>query len=213
MQIQVFTFGPFQENTYLLYDETNECIIIDPGCFSTSEKNELKSYIYSNELKPVKLINTHCHIDHVLGNKFIYDEFGLLPIIHNADLITLEEMTPQASIMYGIPYEKSPSPKEFIKEGDVVTFGKQSLEVIYTPGHAPGHIVLYHKNEKVLINGDVLFKGSIGRTDFPNCNHQDLIDSIKNKLYILPDEVVVYTGHGEPTTIGSEKQNNPFVKG
>ncbi len=213
IQIQSFTFNPFQENSYVLYDETGECVIIDPGCFDEDEKADLKAFIYSNELKPVKLLNTHCHIDHVLGNKFITNEFGLYPIIHEKDLPTLTEMTPLASKMYGIPYETSSLPKEFLTEGEVITFGKSALTVIFTPGHAPGHVVFYNQEQQFLINGDVLFNGSIGRTDLPNCNHQDLIDSIQKKLYTLPDEVVVYTGHGEPTTIGKEKRSNPFVRG
>lgn len=211
IQIEAFAFNPFQENTYILYDETKECVIIDPGCYTEEEKETLELFIKRNHLVPVKLLLTHAHIDHVLGNKFVYDTWNLKPIMHEKDLVTLTEMTPGAAKMYGIPIEASPLPESYIEEGDQVSFGNSSLDVLFTPGHAPGHVVFVHKEQKFIINGDVLFQGSIGRTDFPNCDHNALISSIQNKLFPLGDDFVVYTGHGNPTTIGEERIYNPFV--
>ncbi len=210
MEFYCFTFGPFQENTFVLYDNTKECVIIDPGCYSQTEQNELKTFIQNHELKPVRLLNTHCHIDHIAGNRFVFDTYGLKPEIHELDLIILEnqEIT---SKMYNIPCDPSPKPEKFLTEGMDLTFGETRLEVIFTPGHAPGHVVFYHKASKQLFNGDVLFRGSIGRTDFPLCNHADLISSIKNKLFHLPEDVIVYCGHGPETTIEFERLNNPFL--
>lgn len=210
MQVKSFTFGPFQENTYILFDDTKECVIVDPGCYSTSEEKELKDFIADNNLKAVKLLNTHCHVDHVAGNAFVFDAFGLKPIIHKDDLVILNNQQ-RVSEMYGLPCNISPEPLSFMKEGDTVEFGNTKLMVIHTPGHAPGHVVFYNKQQKVLINGDVLFKRSIGRTDLTLGNHEQLIHSIKTKLFILPEDTVVYCGHGPTTTIGEEKRLNPFL--
>jgi hydroxyacylglutathione hydrolase len=210
MEVRYLTLGPFQENTYVLSDDSKECVIIDPGCFGSTEQQMLKELIESNGLKPVALLNTHCHVDHVAGNRFVYDTYGLSPVMHKSDLPVLASQE-TVSAMYGLPFEKSPEPKEFIEDGDNVSFGNTSLEVIYTPGHAPGHVVFYHKPQGILINGDVLFRGSIGRTDLPLGHHDTLINSIKTRLFTLPDETIVYCGHGPETTIGWEKKNNPFL--
>jgi len=211
MKVQSFTFGPFQENTYILYDDTKECVIVDPGCYSHEEEKELKDFISVNKLKPVKLLNTHCHVDHVAGNAFVFDTYGFKPIIHKDDLPVLDSQQ-RVSDMYGLPCNVSPRPDTFIVEGDVVAFGNTKLNVIHVPGHAPCHVVFYNEEMKSLINGDVLFKGSIGRTDLPLGNHDQLIKSIKTKLFILPEETIVYCGHGPTTTIGEEKRMNPYVQ-
>ncbi|MFL5753031.1 MAG: MBL fold metallo-hydrolase [Bacteroidia bacterium] len=211
MKVQYLTFGPFQENTYVLSDETNECVIIDPGCYGSGEQQDLKRLIEDNGLKPVHLLNTHCHVDHVAGNLFVYETYGLKPQIHKNDLPVLNSQQ-RVSEMYGLPCELSPLPEAFFDEGDKISFGNTELEVIFTPGHAPGHVVFYHKAQGILINGDVLFRGSIGRTDLPLGDHDTLIRSIKTKLFVLPDDTVVYTGHGPETTIGMEKKSNPFLQ-
>ena len=211
MKVKVFTFGPFQENTCVLSDDSGECVIVDPGCYSHQEENELKNYIEANKLKAVKLLNTHCHVDHVAGNAFVYDTFGLKPIIHKDDLPVLNNQQ-RVSDTYGLPCNVSPRPEEFFEDGDTITFGNTRLQVIHAPGHAPGHVVFFNNDEKILINGDVLFNGSIGRTDLPLGNHGQLINSIKTKLFILPEETVVYCGHGPATTIGKEKRSNPFLQ-
>jgi hydroxyacylglutathione hydrolase len=211
MQVKSFTFGPFQENTYILYDETKNCVIVDPGCFTVSEEQELKSFIESNNLKVVDLLNTHCHLDHIAGNAFVFDTYGLSPVMHKDDLPVLENQQ-RSCDMYGIPCTPSPKPLRFIEEGDYVGFGNTKLLVIHVPGHAPGHVVFFHEELKVLINGDVLFQRSIGRTDLPLGNHDQLISSIKTKVFVLPDETLVYCGHGPTTTIGEEKIHNPYLR-
>lgn len=210
LTVKSFTFGPFQENTYVLHDSSGECVIIDPGCFTSSEQQELAGYISANKLKVTCLLNTHCHVDHVAGNAFVADKFQVLPEIHKEDLVILESQQ-QVSKMYGLPCEVSPKPVKYLVEGDMVKVGKEELHVIFAPGHAPGHIVFYNKNGAFVISGDVLFSGSIGRTDLPLGDYATLEQSILTKMYTLPEETVVHCGHGPSTTIGREKYSNPFV--
>jgi hydroxyacylglutathione hydrolase len=210
VNVDFFSFNPFQENTYILSDETGECIIIDPGCYTSSEKNELKSFITSKNLRPVYLINTHSHLDHVLGNNFVHSTWNLLPILHKIELPGLLGVPAYAHI-YGINAEPSPEPLEFLNEGDQIKFGNSELEVLYTPGHSAGHVTLVNNKQKFMISGDVLFLGSIGRTDLPGGDYDTLITTIKNKLLPLGDDYKVYPGHGPETTIGYERKNNPFL--
>lgn len=210
ISIHYFTFGPFQENTYILWDETKECVIIDPGNNSNSENVKLSNFIAQNNLKPVKLILTHAHIDHINGNKYIFDTYGLLPEVHTADVPFIEKHLATAT-MYGLPADQSPMPKALIKEGDIIHFGNSTLHTVHTPGHSPGSITFYNKTDKFMISGDVLFYGSIGRTDLPMGNYDTLINSIKTKLFPLGDDMKVYSGHGPVTSIGFEKQHNPFL--
>jgi len=206
-----FALNPFQENTYLVYDDTKECIIIDPGCFTPSEKKVIADFISKNKLKPVRLLNTHCHLDHVFGNKFIADTYQLDLEIHEGELPVLEAV-PRMCEAYGVPYtEHSPIPEKFIKEGDTVSFGNTQLQTLFTPGHSPASISFYCAEAKFIIAGDVLFHGSIGRTDLPGGNHDTLINSIRTQLFPLDDDVKVYSGHGPETTIGYEKATNPFL--
>lgn len=205
------TFNPFRENTYLVFDETKECVVFDPGCLESNEKEGLKKLIEQHHLRPVRLINTHCHIDHIFGNKFISDIFHLPLEIHEGELTVLNA-APQVSNLYGIPYpEHSPLPGNFIQSGDVVEFGNSKLEAIFTPGHSPASLSFYCGNDQFLIAGDVLFYESIGRTDLPGGDLDTLISSIKNQLFPLGNEVKVYPGHGPATTIGHEKEHNPFL--
>lgn len=210
IQIASFTFNPFQENTYVLFDETKECVIIDPGCSNDRENKELRDFISSRGLKPVHLLNTHCHIDHILGNAFISREYKLEPEIHKDDLFLLHALLRTAQ-MYGVNAEESPEPSKFLDEGDQVKFGNSVLDILFTPGHSPGSITFYNKDEKLAIVGDVLFHQSIGRTDLPGGDYNTLIASIKNKLLPLGDDVKVYAGHMESTTVGAEKKYNPFL--
>lgn len=211
MDITIFTFNPFQENTYVLHDDSNECVIFDPGCSNKEEQNQLTDFIEANGLKPVKLVNTHCHIDHVLGNKFVAEKYGLHLISHEGESVVLA-MQPQISSMYGVPYDPSPEITEFLDDGDTLSFGHTDLKVLFTPGHSPASISFYNEKTSIVIGGDVLFQGSIGRTDLPGGDFDTLAKSIREKLYVLPDDVVVYSGHGPSTTIGEEKRSNPFVK-
>ncbi len=208
-----FTFNPFQENTYIVYDETKECIIFDPGMYTEAEKKHFTDFIESAGLKPVRLINTHCHLDHVFGNKFVADTYQLGLEIHKGEVPVLESFT-QTCAMYGVPnVEASPAPSHFIEEGDSITFGNTSLSVLFTPGHSPASISFFCAADQFLIAGDVLFRESIGRTDLPGGDMKTLLDSIREKCFPLGDDVRVYSGHGEDTTIGYEKQNNPFLNG
>ncbi len=211
INIQSFTFGPFQENTYILSDETQDCIIIDPGNSNSSEHTQLSNYISEKKLKPVKLILTHAHIDHINGNKYVFDTYKLLPEVHKDDLFFIEKHTATA-FMYGLTVEQSPMPQNFLKEGNIIKFGNSELHVVHTPGHSPGHVTFLNINEGFMISGDVLFYGSIGRADLPMGDFDTLIRSIKEKLFPLGDTIKVYSGHGQPTTIGFEKMNNPFLK-
>ncbi len=210
ISIQSFTFGPFQENTYILYDETNECVIIDPGCYDNTERAELANFIEQNKLRPVKLLNTHCHLDHIFGNGFVAKMYNLLPEFHKDEIKVFDAYTPTA-IMYNLIAEPSPEAKNYLAEGDKIQFGNSTLEIVFTPGHSPGSITFYNVEQKFMIAGDVLFYTSIGRTDLPGGNFETLMNSIKTKLFPLGDDYKVYSGHGQITSIGFEKVNNPFI--
>jgi hydroxyacylglutathione hydrolase len=208
--VQSFTNNPYQENTYILYDESGECAIIDPGMETAAEQNVVVNFIRDNHLKPVLLLNTHCHIDHVLGNKFIFDQYGLKPKFHFGELQLLEAVLAYAPAM-GIRYEASPLPDEYLPENGTIKFGNTELGLIFAPGHSPAHLCFYDKKGNLLIGGDVLFRNSIGRTDLPGGSFIQLVDNIERKLFTLPGDCTVYPGHGPETTIGFEKQTNPFL--
>ncbi|MBI9036572.1 MAG: MBL fold metallo-hydrolase [Bacteroidales bacterium] len=210
INIKKFVFNPFQVNTYVLWDETKECIIIDAACYEDFEKSELIDFIKTNGLNPVMQINTHCHIDHVLGNNAIFENFKILPTIHKAGEIFYSSAHKQA-LNYGFKADELYETDKFCVEGDIIKFGNSTLEILYTPGHADGSICLVSKDQKFVIVGDVLFHDSIGRTDFPTGNHNLLINNIKNKLFTLGDDFTVYTGHGPETNIGYERVNNPYL--
>ncbi|MEL7001400.1 MAG: MBL fold metallo-hydrolase [Bacteroidota bacterium] len=209
IQVKSFVFNPFMENTYVLYDETKEAIIIDPGCYENHEKNELTSFIKANSLKVVRLLNTHCHIDHVFGNQFVKDSYDVKLAIHKEDLATLKAVKAYAP-SYGFSNYTEAEADDFLEEGDTILFGKSKLDIVFVPGHAPGHVAFFNKDEKICIGGDVLFNGSIGRTDLPGGDFDTLIKSIHEKMFPLGDDMVVYCGHGPETTIGHEKKSNPF---
>jgi glyoxylase-like metal-dependent hydrolase (beta-lactamase superfamily II) len=212
MQLKSFTFCPFSENTYVLYDDSKECVIVDPGCYDDQERNELKKFISENELKPVILLNTHCHLDHVFGNAFVMKEYGVELIIHQEDLVTLS-WAKEAATKYGLEMEESPEPNSYFDMKKGFSLGSTHLEIRFCPGHAPGHVAFIHHETKVVIGGDVLFQGSIGRTDLPGGNFEVLKKSIEEQFYTLPEDYLVYSGHGPETSIGLEKKQNAFVRG
>jgi hydroxyacylglutathione hydrolase len=210
INFKVFAFNLFYVNTFILYDETAECLIIDPGCQDKREEQKLADFIQENNLKPVRLINTHCHVDHILGNRFIFENYGLRPEIHKDEKIILTSSNCYCEVV-GLPLPNSPIPEKYLEDGEEILFGNSKLKVLLTPGHTPGHVSFYSEVEKFVICGDVLFAGSIGRTDLPGGNFDHIIESIKTKLLVLDDDVTVYSGHGQSTQIGYEKRYNPFL--
>ncbi|MBI2967268.1 MAG: MBL fold metallo-hydrolase [Bacteroidetes bacterium] len=212
IRVHIFTFNPFAENTLILYDNSGECVIIDAGCYELPENNEIRNFITNHKLNPVRLLNTHCHIDHVLGNRFISKEYGLISEIHKNDLPVLNS-TVSVALMWNIPHvDEPPPPGKYFSNGDIINFGTSELEVRFSPGHSPGHVVFVSHEGKFVIAGDVLFNMSIGRTDLPGGDYDTLIRSIKEKIFPLSDDFTVYPGHGPATTIGFEKKHNPFLQ-
>ena len=209
--IKKFTFNPFQENTYIVYDATNQCVIIDPGCSDQAEREDLIDFIDNMQLKPVYLLNTHCHIDHVLGNRFIAEKYQLKLAANPNDQYNLDRML-EVGLRYGVALQESPAIEMALHHGDEVRFGETVFQVLFTPGHSKGSISFYNKQEHYVIAGDVLFNGSIGRTDLPGGDFYTLIQSIKNKLFVLNDDIKIYSGHGSETSIGHEKKYNTFLK-
>jgi hydroxyacylglutathione hydrolase len=209
--IKSFIFNEFQVNTYVLYDESKQCIIIDPGCNNARQQADLSGFIRNQQLRPVMLINTHGHIDHVAGDRFVKNEYKIPLAMHEKDVFLTEQVLHFADL-FAIHAELPPAPDQLLKEGDEVRFGNSVLRVFHIPGHSPGSIVLYAEKDNLLIAGDVLFKGSVGRSDLPGGDHETLIRGITGKLMTLPRETAVYTGHGPATTIGNEYDTNPFLQ-
>lgn len=210
--VKTFTFNPFQENTYLLYNELGEALIIDPGCSDRSEKEALSSFVQEKKLNVLALLNTHAHIDHVLGNAFVVDKYKVDFYLHKLDLPTLEAVGSYAHV-YGFPsYEKSPLPTHFIEDGERLKFGSIELVVIFGPGHAPGHVAFYEAKNNLLLGGDILFQGSFGRVDLPGGDLNTLKNTIHQRIFTLPDDTVVYPGHGPTTRIGVEKKSNYILQ-
>ncbi len=211
IQIKCFTFNPFAENTYILYDESREAVIIDPGNYEPKEHEHIVRFIGENRLVPVAILNTHAHIDHVLGISFLKNRYGIPLSLHPHDGPLLKSVRAYAS-NYGFYGFDEPEVEHWIGEGDVIRFGNAALRVLHVPGHAPGHVAFVSDDQKFVMGGDVLFRESIGRTDLPMGDYDTLIDSIRSKLFVLEEDYVVYPGHGLPTKIGYEKANNPFLR-
>ncbi len=211
LTVERFTFNPVQENTYLVYNDKKDCCIIDPGCYFASEEQELLDFIKNNQLNPILLLNTHCHFDHIFGNRLVHKTFGLELHLHPLEEKVLE-FGPVSSRNWQMEFDNYDGPLHFLLENDVVKIGDDEMKVLFTPGHSPGSICFYCEKDGFLIGGDVLFQGSIGRTDLPGGSFETLENSIRTRLYNLPEEVVVHPGHGPSTTIGEEMRTNPFVK-
>ncbi|WP_236975880.1 MBL fold metallo-hydrolase [Membranihabitans maritimus] len=211
INIKKFTFNDFQENTYVLNDTEGNAIIVDPGCSNSAEDKTLFDYVKKESLQIHLLFNTHCHIDHVLGNYSIVKNFSVPFLAPKGEEATLESCKVIAN-MYGMYYNESPKPDKWLTDQDSIKLGNHTFKLISCPGHSPASLVLYIPEESIAIGGDVLFRDSIGRTDLPGGNHQALLNNIKNKIYTLPEDTIVYPGHGPETTIGYEKKNNPFVR-
>lgn len=211
MKVDVLVFSPFQENTYIIHDETGSCVVIDPGMLDKSEKDIFDNFIKRHNLKIDRIITTHCHLDHVFGAKYVVETYGVPFYCHNDDIFILNQAKSLAQ-MYGLPFNDEPvTIGGTLKDGDIIKFGHSELEVRHIPGHSPGGIVFYSVEDKFVVVGDVLFKRSVGRSDLPGGNHEQLIDGIFKNLMTLPDDCVVFSGHGSSTTIGDERLNNEFL--
>lgn len=210
LTLQVFTFSPIRENTYVLFNEQRKAIIIDPGCYFSAEEEMLKNFIRSEGLEPTILLNTHCHLDHVFGNRWVHETYKLELHIHAGEQAVLER-APISGENWGLPFTNYSGPLHFLEEGNIVQIGSDQLKVIEAPGHSPASICFYCEQQHFLIAGDVLFRESIGRTDIPGANQEQLLTSIREKLWPLPDATTIYPGHGSSTTIGHEKAHNPFL--
>lgn len=211
MHIKSFQFNPFQENTYVLSDDTREAVIIDCGCLSPNEDERLMLFLETERLTVKRVLNTHLHLDHSFGNYSAAHTLGILPEAHQADEFLIGQMVSQSQA-FGIQGAVREQPLGgYLHEGDVISFGRTQLEVLHVPGHSPGSICFYCRAENAIFVGDVLFAGSIGRTDLPKGNYEELITGIQKKILTLPDDTVVYSGHGPATTIGNERVNNPYL--
>ncbi len=212
LTVKRFIFNPIQENTYVVYNGKDACAVIDPGCYFPEEKQSLAFWLKESSLHPNVLLNTHCHLDHVFGNKWVAEHYHLELQIGEKELWTFR-FAPESGARWSMPFENYTGNIIFLKEGDHIQLGEDSLEVLFTPGHSVGHIVFYNRKQGFVIGGDLLFRLGIGRSDLPGGDAALLLESIRQKLMVLPDDTIVYPGHGEPTTIGFEKENNPFLAG
>ena len=210
INVKIFSFNPLQENTYLLYNNSGHCIVVDPGCYTQEERDVLAQFIAENGLSVTFLVNTHCHLDHVFGNRFIAEKYDLELYIHPGEKKVLE-MAPTSGLMWNLPFDNYEGVINDLVPGTFIELGEDQLEILFIPGHSPASVGFYCKASGFVVGGDLLFRESVGRTDLPGGNPDILLKSILEKLYILPDETIVYSGHGKPTTIGHEKRNNPYV--
>jgi glyoxylase-like metal-dependent hydrolase (beta-lactamase superfamily II) len=210
LHIHSFCFNPFQENTYVLYNDQKEAIIIDPGMYSELEFKQFLQFINKNELSPKLLLNTHCHLDHVFGNNFVSEQFQLTAHFHSNEQIVIDRL-PEASAKWGVISEAYKGPVKYINDGEIIPFVNDKLKVLLTPGHSPGSVCFYIAEQEILIGGDLVFMDGVGRTDLPGSNPMDLIKSIRDKILPLPDTTIIFSGHGPETNLSREKRQNPYI--
>lgn len=210
-RIKSFVFNPFQVNTYLISDDSGQCIIVDPACANESEARNLQRSLDEENLMPVFLVNTHAHVDHLPGVNWFREKYKIPFLMHRDDEFLLQSAVQQGQL-FGFNLDQPAAPDRFISEGDILTFGHTRLDVLHVPGHSPGSVVLKNEDDRYLVTGDVLFDGSIGRTDLPGGDYETLVRGIKEKLLILGDDYLVYPGHGPSTSIGREREHNPFLR-
>jgi glyoxylase-like metal-dependent hydrolase (beta-lactamase superfamily II) len=211
LTIQEFCFNAFQENTYILYNEYKEAIIIDPGCYTRMEQKMLTDFISTQQLTPKLLLNTHCHLDHVFGNNLISTTYQLAAHFHPNEQIVLDRL-PEAAAKWGVATEPYTGPVQYIQPDEIISFGKDSFKVLLTPGHSPGSVCFYNEKQDFIIGGDLIFMDGVGRTDLPGSNPADLVKSIQEQIFPLPDSLTIHSGHGPATTWGREKLHNPYIK-
>ena len=213
IKIKQFTFNFFGENTFLLYDETKEAIIIDCGCITPDEEKTLSAFLNDNDLTLKRLLSTHYHFDHVIGNSYIFHKYGIRPEMHRDEKNTKTPTLNMQASKFGIPMSfEDIEPSRNIEDNEEIHFGNSVLKAILAPGHSPASLAFYSETDNFIISGDVLFNSSIGRTDLWGGDYNTLISSIKNRFLTLPDNTTVYSGHGPSTTIGNEKANNPYLE-
>lgn len=209
MEVYKLVFSPIEVNTYVLADKSGDCAIIDCGCYDEEEFAELVALLESKNLKPVLLLNTHCHLDHIFGNGFILEKYGLKTFSCELDEPNRKD-APQHAMLFGLTMNEPPEPAGFLKDNQVISFGTTELEALLVPGHTAGSLAFFSEKNGCVFTGDALFAGSIGRSDLPGGNYETLIKSIKTKLFVLPPSTVVYSGHGQETSIEREMKSNPF---
>lgn len=210
LTIHAFCFNAFQENTYVIYNEKKNAIIVDPGCYLKNEQDELAGFISENKLTPTLLLNTHCHLDHVFGNNFVSEQYGLTAHFHKNEQPVIDRL-PQGGERWGVPCEPYKGPVQYIEQDEIIQLDDATFQVLLTPGHSPGSVCFYNKQQDFMIGGDLIFKDGVGRTDLPGCNPLDLISSIRTQILPLPDTMTIYAGHGPETTLGREKKANPYI--
>ena len=211
MEIFKLVFSPIQVNTYILADEARKCAVIDCGCYTRHEFEKLTGFIEKKDLEPVLLLNTHCHLDHIFGNKLFLEKYKLGPYCHRNEDMNRRDALFHAQL-FGLKMDIPPEPAGFLNDSQIISFGSVKLKVLHVPGHASGSLAFYCEEDKVVFTGDALFAGSIGRTDLPGGDYDTLIQSIKSKLFVLPPSTIVYPGHGDSTTIETEMKTNPYFK-
>ncbi len=209
IEIKKIVFNDFQVNTYFIFDETGEALVVDPACYGDDDEQRFLNFVEENNLNPVKIVNTHPHIDHIVGNEFVKTIFSAKLVGHPAGVEFFNNATTMA-LALGFNMEKADKPDIYVEEGDTIDFGNSKLDVIYTPGHADGSISLIVKEKKAVVVGDLLFAGSIGRTDLPTGNQELLLESVRKKIFTLDKEYKVLSGHGPETTVGLEMETNPY---
>jgi glyoxylase-like metal-dependent hydrolase (beta-lactamase superfamily II) len=210
LTIHSFCFNAFQENTYVIYNEKKNAMIVDPGCYLKNEQDELSGFISENKLKPTLLLNTHCHLDHVFGNNFVSEQYGLTAHFHKNEQAVIDRL-PQGGERWGVPCEPYKGPVQYIEQDEIIQLDDATFQVLLTPGPSPGSVCFYNKQQDFMIGGDLIFKDGVGRTDLPGCNPLDLINSIRTQILPLPDTMTIYAGHGPETTLGREKKANPYI--
>jgi glyoxylase-like metal-dependent hydrolase (beta-lactamase superfamily II) len=210
LTIHSFCFNAFQENTYVIYNEAKEAIILDPGCYLKHEEAQLSNFITENDLTPTLLLNTHCHLDHVFGNNFVSEKYGLTALFHQKEQAVIDRL-PEGGARWGVPTEAYRGKVQYIQQDELIPFGKVHFKVLETPGHSPGSVCFYQAEQDFLMGGDLIFKDGVGRTDLPGSNPLDLIKSIQTQIFPLPETMTIYSGHGPATTWGREKKANPYI--